>query len=72
MEIQNRIIFEKAGICIRDCYSKEHNIFDIYPEHFALFESFAVYDFVHRKDSLNCLVLDYNEKGGRGFEWMQV
>jgi len=36
------------------------------PEHFALFASFAVYDFGHRKecgvrkDSLNCLVFDYN------------
>jgi hypothetical protein len=47
-------------------YSQGHNIFDIYPEHFALFASFAsfaVYDFGHRKvrkDSLNCLVFDYN------------
>lgn len=47
-------------------YSQEHNIFDTYPEHFALFASFAVYDFGHRKerevrkDSLNCLVFDYN------------
>jgi len=36
------------------------------PEHFALFASFAVYDFGHRKerevrkDSLNYLVFDYN------------
>jgi hypothetical protein len=50
---------------IRICdYSQEHNIFDIYPEHFA---SFAVHDFNHRKerevrkDSLNCLVIDYNK-----------
>jgi len=47
-------------------YSQGHNIFDIYPEHFALSASFAVYDFGHRKerevrkDSLNCLVFDYN------------
>jgi len=43
-------------------YSQGHNIFNIYPEHFAFF---AVHDFGHRKerkvrkDSLNCLVLDY-------------
>ena len=30
--------------------SREHNIFDIYPEHFALFVSFAVCDFSHRKE----------------------
>ena len=47
-------------------YSQEHNIFGIYPEYFALFASFAVYDFGHRKerevrkDCLSCLVLDYN------------
>ena len=67
-------------------YSQEHNIFDIYVEHFALFSTctpyrrsrhstpqevsvLAVYDFGHRKerkerevrkDSLNCLVFDYN------------
>ncbi len=47
-------------------YSKEQNIFDIYPEHFALFASFAVYDLGHRKerevrkDSFNCLVFDYD------------
>ena len=49
-------------------YNQEHNIFDIYPEHFSFFASFApfaVYDSGHRKerkvrkDSLNCLVLDY-------------
>ncbi|KAF5420403.1 MAG: hypothetical protein C5S45_04785 [Candidatus Methanocomedens sp.] len=28
-------------------YSQEHNIFDIFPEHFAFF---AVYDFGHRKE----------------------
>ncbi len=31
-------------------YSQEHNIFDIYPEHFAFFASFAVYDFGHHKE----------------------
>ena len=29
---------------------QEHNILDIYSEHFALLASFAVYDFSHRKD----------------------
>jgi hypothetical protein len=54
------------GLVVGGIYSQEHNIFDIYPEHFALFASFAVYDFGHRKerkvrkDCLNCLVLDYN------------
>ena len=64
-------------------YSQEQNIFDIYPEHFALSATctpyrrsrhstpqelsvLAVYDFGRRKerevrkDSLNCLVFDYN------------
>ena len=46
-------------------YSQEHNLFYVYAEHFALFASFAVNDFFHRKerkvrkDNLNCLVFNY-------------
>lgn len=46
-------------------YSQGYNIFDIYPKHFAFF---AVHDFGHRKeckvrkDSLNCLVVDYKQQ----------
>ena len=68
-----RITFEKSELdknrnsdSLVVNYSQKPNRFYINLEHFALFASFAVHDFFHRKerkvrkDSLNGLVLNYN------------
>ena len=50
---QNSVVYYFMSYNAIKC-SREHNIFNIYPEHFALFASFAVCDFSHRKERKVC------------------
>ena len=50
---QNSVVYYFMSYNAIKC-SREHNIFNIDPEHFALFASFAVCDFSHRKERKVC------------------